>query len=162
MTSLIRFKEPEDLVYPVYVVYRDDPYKEPFVRGGILGYMLPLAVDTPKGRLNAVLAVGATDKNRGKIVSLEVNNAEFPQMNGLSLVHFYTKEFLSIVRLKDGKLDKIDALGRLSVQGEDATAAILRKVKLGLIITDELYLNGSFNKVEIVEKIKDYIKNQNK
>ena len=154
--------EPEDHIYPVYVVYKDDVYQAPFVRGNILGYVLPLNLKTPKGKFTAVLAVDASEKDKGKILSFEVGNEDFPGMKGLSLVSFYSHEVLSAANVPDQKLDKVAALGRLKVRGKDATGPVLRAAELGLIITDEFYLNNFFNKDEITQKMRDYLKDQNK
>jgi len=150
--------EPVDLVYPVYVVYKDQVYKEPFARGFVLGYVLPLVIDTPRGRFTAVIAIGAVDRGKGKIISLEIDKNEFPQFKGLSLVHFYTKDILLKTNTTDEKLDKIAPLVNLTVQGKDISSAIRRTVKKALIIVDEFYFHNFFKKDEIMKKIEDYLR----
>ncbi len=152
--------EPAGLVYPVYVVYKNQVYQEPFVRGTVLGYVLPLAMDTAQGKFTAVVAVGAVDKEKGKVISVEVNNVEFPQFKGLSLVHFYTKDVLLKTNAVDEKLDKIASLVGLAVEGKDISVSLIRAVKKGLIIVDEFYLHNLFKKDEIMKKIEEYLKNQ--
>jgi hypothetical protein len=153
--------EPVDLVYPVYVVYKDDAYKAPFVRGVILGYALPLSLDTPQGRFTAVVAIGAQDKERGKIVSAEINKTEFGKFKGLSLVHFYTKDILTKTNTVDEKIDKIAPIN-VAIEGKDISQAALRTVKKALIMVDEFYFHNFFKKGEITKKIEDYLKTQKK
>ncbi|MDO8536251.1 MAG: hypothetical protein Q7S30_04505 [Candidatus Omnitrophota bacterium] len=154
--------EPLDMVYPVYVVYKDEAPKEPFVRGLILGYVLPLAINTPDGELRGVVAIGAEGSNKGKIISAEIGKTDLNKLDGLSLVHFYTKDVLLISKIADEKLDKIASLGSLNVDGKDATTAILRAVKKSLILVDEFYLRNFFKKDEITKKIEDYLNNPRK
>ncbi|MFH1094299.1 MAG: hypothetical protein V1739_09160 [Candidatus Omnitrophota bacterium] len=154
--------EPSGMVYPVYVVYKNLVYQEPFVRGSVLGYVMPLSIDTAQVRFTAVVAVGAQDKEKGKIISVEVNNVEFPQFKGLSLVHFYTKDVLSKTNTIDEKLDKIAPLAGLAVNGKDISGLLIKAVRKGLISIDEFYLHNFFKKDEIMNKIEEYLKNQNK
>ncbi|MBI4650679.1 hypothetical protein HY745_05225, partial [Candidatus Desantisbacteria bacterium] len=64
---------PEDSVYPVYVVYKNDTYKPPFTKGSILGYVLPLSLNTAGGNFTAILAVGAKEKEKGKVISFQID-----------------------------------------------------------------------------------------
>lgn len=153
--------EPADLVYPVYIVYKDEPYKPHFVRGEILGYVLPLNLDTPQGRFKVVISVGAQGKEKEKIVSVEINKTEFSQFKGLSLVHFYTKDVLTKTNTVDEKIDKIVPIN-VAVEGKDISAASKRAVKKALIMVDEFYFHNLFNKDEIMKKIEDYLKSQKK
>ena len=172
--------EPADLIYPVYVVYREDVYKAPFVRGVVLGYVLPVAIETPQGRFIAFIAIGAVDKEKGKIVSVEispvrdimqiktdaivsnrVNKTEFGVFKGLSLVHFYTKDVLTKNGVMDEKIDKIAPIG-ISIEGKDITVQVIRATRKALIIVDEFYFHNFFKKDEIMQKIEDYLRNQNK
>ena len=153
--------EPIDLVYPVYVVYKDEGYKPHFARGEILGYVLPLNLDTPQGRFKEIVAVGAQDKEKEKILSVEINKTEFSQFKGLSVVHFYTKEVLAKTNTIDEKIDKIVPIN-VAVEGKDISAASKRAVKKALIIVDEFYFHNFFKKDEIMKKIQDYLQNQKK
>jgi hypothetical protein len=139
-------------IYPVYVVYRDTIYREPFVRGTILGYELALPVDTFKG----AVAIGAQEQNMGKILSLEVNHTEFPQFKGLSLVHFYTKDFLTKTHATDVKLDKIGPLVNLKIDSVDKSKQIQKMAKKALILVDEQYFHNYFKKDDIMKKIEEY------
>lgn len=154
--------EPPDLVYPVYVVYKDESPKEPFVRGLILGYVLPLAIDTPGGELKAIIAVGATDTDKGKVVFAEIGKTDLGRLNGLSLVHFYTKDVLLKTKIADDKLDKIASIGGIKAENNDITTPALRAARKGLVIIDEFYLRNFFKKDEITKKIEDYLKNPKK
>lgn len=153
--------EPADLVYPVYVVYKDLAYKEPFVRGLVLGYVLPLSLDTPQGRFTAIVSVGAQDKEKGKIISVEINKIEFGQFKGLTLVHFYTKDVLTKTSTADEKIDKIAPIN-ISVEGKDISIAARRMVKKTLIMVDEFYFHNYFKKDEIAKKIEEYLKGSKK
>lgn len=153
--------EPIDLVYPVYVVYKEYTYKAPFVRGIVLGYVLPVAVETPKGRFIAIIAVGVVDKDKGKIVSVEINKTEFQAFTGLSLVHFYTKDVLTKNNVTDAKIDKL-ALINITVGNKDITTQAIRAAKKSLIIVDEFYFHNFFKKDEISQKIDDYLRSQKK
>ncbi|MFH0855502.1 MAG: hypothetical protein V1869_03170 [Candidatus Omnitrophota bacterium] len=154
--------EPPDLVYPVYVVYKDEAPKEPFVRGLILGYVLPLVVDIPGGELKVIIAIGATDTDKGKVVSAEAGKTDLGRLNGLSLVHFYTNDVLLKTKITDDKLDKIASIGSINVENKDVKAQALRAVRKGLVIVDEFYLRNFFKKDEITKKIEDYLKNPKK
>ena len=151
--------ESVDLVYPVYVVYKEDVYKAPFVRGVVLGYVLPTAIDTPQGRLIAFIAIGAVDKEKGKIVSVEINKTDFGLFKGLSLVHFYTKDVLTKNGVVDEKIDKIAPLS-IFVAGKDITALAVRMARKALIIVDEFYFHNFFKQDEITKKMNDYLKSQ--
>jgi len=153
--------EPADLVYPVYVAYKEDAYKAPFVRGAVLGYVLPAAIDTPQGRFIAFIAIGAADKEKGKIISVEISKTEFGAFKGLSIVHFYTKDVLTKNGVVDGKIDKIAPISIL-VEGKDITAQAIRAAKKALIIVDEFYFHNFFKKDEISLKIEDYLKSLKK
>lgn len=153
--------EPSDFVYPVYVVYRDEAYKPHFVRGEILGYVLPLNLDTPQGRFKAIVAIGAQGKEKGKIVSVEINKTEFSQFKGLAVVHFYTKDVLTKTNITDEKIDKIAPI-KVTIEGKDISATSKRAVKKMLIMVDEFYFHNFFNKDEIMKKIEDYLKSQKK
>ncbi|MBM3212118.1 hypothetical protein FJZ33_07860 [Candidatus Poribacteria bacterium] len=148
--------EPVDLVYPIYVVYKHNVYKHPFVRGSIIGYVLPLSINTPQGIYTAIVSVGAQDKDKGKIMSVEIDKAEYAKFKGLSLVHFYTKEVLTKTGTVNSQIDKIAPLNDITVN------TAIRNVKKALIIVDEFYLHNFFNKDEIMRKIEDYLKNQKK
>jgi hypothetical protein len=154
--------EPVDLVYPVYVVYKHNVYKPPFVRGNILGYVLPLSINTSQGNFTAIVAVGAQDKDKGKVMSVEINKTEFPKFKGLSLVHFYTKDVLTKTGTVNQQIDKIAPLNDITVNGKDISANARRNVKKALVIVDEFYFNNFFNKEEITKKIEDYLKNPKK
>lgn len=155
--------EPSGMIYPVYVVYKDEAPKEPFVRGLILGYVLPLTIDTPGRKLKAVIAVWATDTNKGKIVSVEMGGTDLNRLNGLSLVHFYTKDVLSKTNTPaDDKLDKIASIGSIDVDKRDVGAQTLRAVRKALVIIDEFYLRNFFKKDEITGKIEEYLKKSKK
>jgi len=153
--------EAVDLVYPVYVAYKEDAYKAPFVRGVVLGYLLPVAIDTPQARFIAFIAIGAVDKEKGKIVSVEINKTEILAFKGLSLVHFYTKDVLTKNNVTDEKIDKLAPIN-IKVEGKDITAQAIRTAKKALIIVDEFYFHNFFKKDEISLKIEDYLKNQKK
>ncbi|MDQ1328297.1 MAG: hypothetical protein QG641_1582 [Candidatus Poribacteria bacterium] len=154
--------EPADLVYPVYVVYKTNTYKPPFTRGIILGYVLPLAIDTAQGRFVANIAIGAQDKEKGKIVSAEINKIAFNQFKGLSLVHFYTKDVLTKNKIVNEKIDKIAPITNINVDGKDITPVARRTVKKALVIVDEYYFHNFFNKEEITKKMEDYLKSPKK
>lgn len=154
--------EAEDTVYPVYVVYKDEVYQDPFVRGVILGYVLPFGFDTQQGKMVANIAVRADNDKKGKIAYFKANDFEFPGLQGLSLVNFYTTEALLKIDAIDEKLDKISKLGRLNANGEDVTVPVLRAAKKGLIIIDEFYFHNYFNKNEITQEINEYWNNQGK
>ncbi len=169
--------ESAGLVYPVYVAYKNQAYQEPFVRGTVLGYILPLAMDIAQEKFTALVAVGAQDKEKGKIISVEVypvrdyraterkqdvsngvNNVEFPQFKGLSLVHFYTKDVLLKANTVNEKLDKIAPLTGLAVGGKDISGFLIRTVKKGLILIDEFYFHNFYKKDEIMKKMEEYLK----
>ena len=153
--------EQADLVYPVYTAYKEDAYKSPFVRGVVLGYILPLAIDTAQGKFTAVIGIGAVDKERGKIASFEINKTEFAAFKGLSLVHFYTKDVLTKDNITDEKIDKLAPVN-ISVEGKDITVQAKRAAKKALIMIDEFYFHNFFKKDEISGKIEDYLKAQKK
>ena len=153
--------EPIDLVYPVYVVYKEDAYKAPFVRGIVLGYVLPVAIDTQQARFIAFIAIGAVDKEKGKIVSVEINNTDLGAFKGLSIVHFYTKDVLTKNGIVDEKIDKIAPISIL-VEGKDITTQAIRAARKALIIIDEFYFHNFFKKDEITKKIEDYLEGQKK
>ena len=153
--------EPADLVYPVYVVYKEDAYKTPFVRGTVLGYVLPAAIETPQGRFIALIAISAVDKEKGKIVSVEINKAEFGAFKGLSLVHFYTKDTLTKNNITDEKIDRLAPI-KILVEDKDITTQAIRAAKKALIIVDEFYFHNLFKKDEIIKKMEDYLKGQKK
>jgi len=153
--------EPADLVYPVYVVYKEDAYKAPFVRGVVLGYVLPVAIDTPQGRFIAFIAIGAVDKEKGKIVLVEISKTEFGAFKGLSIVHFYTKDVLTKNGVVDEKIDRIAPISIL-IEAKVITTQAIRAAKKALIIVDEFYFHNFFKKDEISERIEDYLKSQKK
>jgi hypothetical protein len=153
--------EPADLVYSVYVVYKEDAYKAPFVRGGVLGYVLPVAIETPQGRFIAFIAIGAVDKEKGKMSLVEINKTEFGAFKGLSIVHFYTKDVLTKNNVTDEKIDKLAPIN-ITVEGKDITTQAIRAAKKALIIVDEFYFHNFFKKDEISERIEDYLKSQKK
>ena len=153
--------EPTDLVYPVYVVYKEDAYKAPFVRGVVLGYVLPVAIDTPQGRFIAFIAIGAVDKEKGKMSLVEINKTEFGAFKGLSLVHFYTKEVLTKNGVVDEKIDKLAPIN-ITIEGKNITTQAIRAARKVLIIVDEFYFHNFFKKDEITKKIEDYLKGQKK
>jgi len=154
--------EPVDLVYPIYVVYKDDLYRAPFVRGNVLGYVIPVSIDIPEGKFIAIISIGAVDKQKGKIISFEINKSQFPQFQGLSLVHFYTKEILLKLNKTDEKLDKITPLMNIVVDGKEISHSAQRTAKKALIIIDEFYFHNFFKKDEIMNKIEDYLKKTEK
>lgn len=140
------------LVYPVYTFYKDDVYQDPFVRGILLGYAVPMHV----GSFVGLVCVGAGEENKGKILSLEVNSVDFPQFKGLSLVHFYTKDFLVKNNMQDALLDRIASIVNLTVEGKDQSKDIQDMAKKALILVDENYFHNFFNKEEIMKKIQEY------
>jgi hypothetical protein len=142
----------DNAVYPVYAIYKDEVYRDPFVRGTLLGYVLPMSI----GQFTGMVAIGAEGTNKGKILSLEGNNIEFPQFKGLSLVHFYTKDFLTKAHITDEKLDRIAPLENLKVAGLDMTEDIQRMAKKALILVDEHYFHNYFKKEDIMKKIEEY------
>ncbi len=143
-----------DIIYPVYVVYKDDVYKAPFVKGIILGYVLSINLNNFTG----VLAIGVQDKEKGKILSFNVNKTELTQFKGLSPVHFYTKDLLTRLNKKDEKIDKIEPLKNIIIEGKDISNDTRRLAKKVLIAIDELYLNNYFKKDEIMKKMEEYLK----
>lgn len=143
-----------DTLYPVYVVYKDDPYKTPFVRGSVLGYVMPITID----KFTAVVAVGAQDKEKGKVLYVGINQTEFGQFKGLNLVNFYAKDVLTKAKANDPKIDKIAPIKNINVGGKDITAQALTGVKKALIITDEVYLHNLYKQEEIMKKIEEYLK----
>ncbi len=153
--------EPIDLVYPVYVVYKEDAYKAPFVRGVVSGYVLPVAIEIPQGRFIAFIAIGAVDKEKGKIALVEISKTEFGAFKGLSIVHFYTKDVLTKNGVVDEKIDKLAPIN-ITVEGKDITTQAIRAAKKALIIVDEFYFHNFFKKDEISKKIEDYLKSQKK
>jgi len=153
--------EPASLVYPVYVAYKEDAYKAPFVRGVVLGYALPVTIDTPQGRFIALITISAVDKEKGKIVSVEINKTEFGAFKGLSLVHFYTKDVLTKNNVTDEKIDRLAPI-KILVEGKDITTQGIRAAKKTLIIVDEFYFHNLFKKDEIIKKMEDYLKGQEK
>lgn len=142
----------ENTVYLVNVVYRDTMYQKPFVRGTLLGYEVALQEDS----LTGAVGIGAQGANFGKILGIGVNTTSFPQMNGLSLVHFYTKDFLTKAHLADEKLDKISHLINVMIDGKDRSDDIRVMAKKALIIVDEQYFHNYFMKDEIMKKIEEY------
>lgn len=150
--------EPPDLVYPVYVAYKEDAYKAPFVRGVVLGYVLPVAIESPQGRFIAFIAISAADK---KMSLVEISKTKVGAFKGLSLVHFYTKDVLTKNNLTDEKIDKLAPINIL-VEGKDITTQAIRAAKKALIIVDEFYFHNFFKKDEISKKIEDYLKSQKK
>lgn len=150
-----------DSVNPVYVVYKDDVYKKPFVRGIILGYVLPLELNTSQGKFSGVIAVGVQDKEKGRIRSLEINKTEFTQLNNISLVNFYAKDVLVKTKITDEKIDKIGSI-KIEVEGKDITQDVLAVARKALILVDNTYFHNFFKKDEIEKKIEDYLKGQKK
>ncbi|MDD5772803.1 MAG: hypothetical protein PHX78_04970 [bacterium] len=150
-----------DPVTPVYVVYKDDVYKKPFVRGILLGYVLPLELNTAQGKFSLVISVGSQDKEKGKIQSLEINKTGFNQLKNISLVNFYAKDVLTRTKLSDEKIDKIGPL-KVEVEGKDITQDVLAIARKELILVDNTYLHNLFKKDEIEKKIEDYLKGQKK
>ncbi len=148
----------ENKVYPAYVVYKDDAYKLPFVRGIVLGYVIPLSLDTLQGKFTAVVAVGAQDKDKGKVMYAEINKAEFGQFKGLNLVNFYAKDALTKANKTDPKIDKIAPIKNINVGGNDITPEALKSVRLALAITNEAYFHNLFKRDEIMKKLEDYLK----
>lgn len=140
-------------LYPIYVLYKDKVYKEPFVRGILLGYMVPVSI----GSFTGVVSIGAQGNDKGKILSLSVHQTDFPQFKGLSLVHFYTKDFLTKERITDEKLDRIAPLKNLKVGDKDLTDEIKNMAKKALVLVDEVYFHTFFEKEEIMKKIKEYV-----
>jgi hypothetical protein len=143
-------------VYPVYTVYKDVVYAEPFVRGSLLGYVVPFRL----GAFTGSVSVGAQEKDKGKILSLNVNHNEFPQLKGLSLVHYYIKDFLKKTNITDEKLDKIAPLVNLQVEGQDRSAEIQSLAKKALILVDENYFHNYFKKDDIMKKIEEFVKKE--
>lgn len=144
----------EEGIYPVYVVYKENVYKEPFVRGELLGYVVPLSM----GDMTAVVAIGAEGKEKGKIVFLSVDQVDFPEFKGLSLVHFYTKDFLSRHRMEDAQLDRIAPLVNLKVHDKDVSEEMRKRAKKALVLIDDHYFHTYFKKEEIMRKIEEYKK----
>lgn len=144
----------DELVYPVYLVYKQEPYKDPFVRASLLGYAVPLAL----GDMKAVVCISGEEGNKGKIVSFTVDWAEFPEFKGLSLVHFYTKDFLNRYRMKDQQLDRISPLVNLKIGEKDLSEEMKKRAKQALILIDEYYFHNYFQKEEIMKKIEEYKK----
>jgi hypothetical protein len=150
-----------DSVTPVYVVYKDDVYKKPFVRGIILGYVLPLELNTPQGKFSAVIAVGVQDKEKGRIRSFEINKTGFDLLKNISLVNFYAKDVLTRTKSADEKIDKIGPV-KIEVEGKDITQDALVAARKALILVDSTYFHNFFKKDEIEKKIEDYLKGQKK
>lgn len=144
--------------FPVYVIYKDVAYQSPFVRGTTIGYVLPIQI----GAHTAVISIGAQENNKGKILAVEVDQTSFPQFNGLSLVHFYTKEYLVKSQLQDEELDKIGSITNLRVNGSGITAELKQSIKKALVLIDEQYFHNFFKKKDIMEKIKEYKQGQQK
>lgn len=143
-------------VYPAYVVYKDIAYKEVFVRGSLLGYVMVFPLDTFVGEI----FIGAQETNKGKILSVKVNQTEYPQFKGLSLVHFYTKDFLTKTHIINKKLDRIAPLMNLKVEGKEMAEELKNMVKKALILVDETYFHNFFKKEEIMKKMKEYVEKE--
>lgn len=139
-------------VYPVYVAYQDNVYRKPFVRGIVLGYVVALQDKS----LTGGIGIGAQETTKGKILGVDVNNTVFPQLNGLSLVHFYTKDFLTRARITDDKLDKISSITDLRIGGKDRSDDIRAMAKKALIVVDDHYFHNYFNKEEIMKKVEEF------
>jgi hypothetical protein len=139
-------------VVPTYTVYQDIVYQEPFVRGGLLGYVVPFTVNG----LTGIIAIQATGAEKGKIISLKLSGTAFTEFNGISLVHFYTKEFLDVNKLTDEKLDRIGPIRNLKVGNMDVTETIKTQAKEALILVDECYSHNFFNKQDIMRQIREY------
>ncbi|MEW6087533.1 MAG: hypothetical protein AB1498_04455 [bacterium] len=150
-----------DSIYSFYVIYRDDVYKKPFVRGIILGYVIPLELNTALGKFNMVVAIGAQDKEKGRILSLEINKSGFDQVKNISLVNFYAKDVLTRTKLTDEKIDKIGPI-KIEVENKDITQDVLSAVKKALILADNTYFHNFFKKDEIEKKIEEYLRKEGK